>query len=255
MPSKPTIRRVCGACSVEFFAPLPRVRKGLAKFCSPQCNGKQTAVLKARPIMDRIWASVEKTATCWLWTAKKVDGKGYGQIVISGHQGKTAQVHRVVYEALVGPIPKGLLLDHLCRVHRCCRPDHLEPVTQSENQRRGLAARPSRLRLSGSPCPVCAGPVWIDARGIGGWNKAFCSPACQRESRRGAVRGYRRIGKRDGWICHVCRLPIDPSAPRPSDGCAVVDHVVPLALGGAKRDPGNVRIAHYRCNRAKGARP
>lgn len=134
MPAKATISRVCGACGVEFFAPLHRVQKGLAKFCSPKCNGVQLRIDRTVPLMDRLWANVEKTATCWLWTAKKVDGKGYGQIT----EGKRAyQVHRVVYEALVGPIPDGLQLDHLCRVRRCCRPNHLEPVTQTENQRRG----------------------------------------------------------------------------------------------------------------------
>jgi hypothetical protein len=129
--------------------------------------------------MDRIWANVEKTATCWLWTAKKVDGKGYGQIVLSGHHGKTAQVHRVVYEALVGPIPEGLQLDHLCRVRRCCRPNHLEPVTQTENQRRGFGfagvnARKTHCaqghpfddantiirKRGGRDCRICARAAW-----------------------------------------------------------------------------------------------
>lgn len=46
------------------------------------------------------------------------------------------RAHRVVYESLVGPIPAGLELDHTCRVRRCVNPDHLEPVTHAENQRR-----------------------------------------------------------------------------------------------------------------------
>jgi hypothetical protein len=47
-------------------------------------------------------------------------------------------VHRDVYEQLVGPIPEGLVLDHLCRNRSCCNPAHLEPVTTAENVRRGL---------------------------------------------------------------------------------------------------------------------
>jgi hypothetical protein len=46
-------------------------------------------------------------------------------------------VHRWVYEQLVGPIPAGLVLDHLCRNPACVRPMHLEPVTQQENILRG----------------------------------------------------------------------------------------------------------------------
>jgi hypothetical protein len=46
-----------------------------------------------------------------------------------------------VYELLVGPIPAGLVIDHLCRVPSCMNPAHLEPVTNAENIRRGYAAR------------------------------------------------------------------------------------------------------------------
>lgn len=51
--------------------------------------------------------------------------------------GKPRRAHRVAYELLVGPIPEGLVLDHLCRVRHCVNPDHLEPVTKRENERRG----------------------------------------------------------------------------------------------------------------------
>lgn len=56
------------------------------------------------------------------------------------------RVHRVVYELLVGPIPEGLQLDHLCRNRVCGNPDHLEPVTNRENWIRGenLTARTVR---------------------------------------------------------------------------------------------------------------
>lgn len=51
--------------------------------------------------------------------------------------GERKVVHRIAYELLVGPIPDGLQLDHLCRVRNCVNPDHLEPVTGQENMRRG----------------------------------------------------------------------------------------------------------------------
>ena len=51
--------------------------------------------------------------------------------------GEKKFAHRIGYEQLVGPIPKGLELDHLCRVRHCVNPDHLEPVTHKENTLRG----------------------------------------------------------------------------------------------------------------------
>jgi hypothetical protein len=71
---------------------------------------------------------------CLIWTGAK-NSKGYATKV---HDGKTAYVHRLAYEALFGPIPEGLQLDHLCRVRACYNALHLEAVTLQENVRRGL---------------------------------------------------------------------------------------------------------------------
>lgn len=57
-----------------------------------------------------------------------------------------AAAHRFVYELLVGPIPAGLTIDHLCRVTSCVRPDHLEPVTNAENVRRMNVSRRQEAR-------------------------------------------------------------------------------------------------------------
>lgn len=71
---------------------------------------------------------------CWLWEGKAKTIGGYGQ---TGFRGKKLMVHRVTYTELVGLIPEGLPLDHLCRQRLCVNPKHLEPVTQKENVRRG----------------------------------------------------------------------------------------------------------------------
>ena len=86
-------------------------------------------------LYQRFWAKVNKTDTCWLWTA--CASHGYGRIKVGGGFGKMLQAHRVAYEMLVGPIPEGLHLDHLCRVTLCVNPNHLEPVTPRENILRG----------------------------------------------------------------------------------------------------------------------
>ena len=69
---------------------------------------------------------------CWAWTAC-INSKGYGCIAVAG---KSQLAHRVSYELVVGPIPDGLQIDHLCRNTVCCNPDHLEPVTAKENIQR-----------------------------------------------------------------------------------------------------------------------
>jgi hypothetical protein len=70
----------------------------------------------------------EEVDGCWIWRGR-IDPNGYGTI------GRNF-AHRVMYERHVGPIPKGLHLDHLCRVRSCVNPKHLEAVSCAENVRR-----------------------------------------------------------------------------------------------------------------------
>lgn len=93
-------------------------------------------------IEPRFWANVTVDDNgCWIWNACRVPAN-YGQVTryINGIRKKFG-THRYTYEHLVGPIPDGLQLDHLCRVRPCCNPAHLEPVTGPENSRRGGEAR------------------------------------------------------------------------------------------------------------------
>lgn len=82
---------------------------------------------------------------CWEWYGALNDA-GYG-MVYSNKTRRPQRVHRLMYEFLVGPIPDGLTLDHLCRNRKCVRPAHLEPVTRGENIRRGIGPQLNRERM------------------------------------------------------------------------------------------------------------
>ena len=145
------------------------------------------------------------TDECWPWS-KSLFPTGYGQICWSeGGRKVTALAHRVVYEALVGPIPDGLDLDHTCHnrdescrggatcKHRACvNPEHLEPATNKENARRGRAGIVSgALQRAKTCCPqghqYDSVNTFTDRRG---WR------SCRACSRAKVARRYRI--KRDG---------------------------------------------------------
>jgi len=96
---------------------------------------------------DRFFEKVDASGDCWEWMANR-DKDGYGKLTSLGRYWRA---HRFVWEALVGPIPEGMVIDHLCKNTSCVNPDHLEPVTAAENLHRGesIQANFARNRL----CP------------------------------------------------------------------------------------------------------
>lgn len=84
----------------------------------------------------RFWAKVElpdPETGCMAWTGVKIRC-GYGRFWLGGSM---YLAHRVAWTLVNGPIPPGLVIDHLCRNRACVNPLHLEVVTNRENTVRG----------------------------------------------------------------------------------------------------------------------
>jgi len=176
-------------------------------------------------LLERLWPLIDKTATHWWWTGGRFR-EGYGRVCVSRD---CRGVHRVVWEALRGPIPPGLVVCHACDVdfpagdttyRACCNPDHLFLATRAENtadmvakkrsawgDRNGMRRPPPPARPRGVPgrkpqpriacvCEVCGKPFEITQadfrRGRGRW----CGHACASTKERAPNRTCPRCGKR-----------------------------------------------------------
>lgn len=95
---------------------------------------ERAAMYDHTTLPQRIWRNITVDESgCWVWEAH-LQSAGYAQVMIDGQR---FLLHRLTYTMFVGPIPDGLQIDHLCRVRRCVNPEHLDPVTPTENTMRG----------------------------------------------------------------------------------------------------------------------
>ena len=96
--------------------------------------------------LRRFEEKIDRSGDCWIWTGTALQS-GYGVI---HRDGKRLYAHRVSYETYVGPIPEGLVIDHLCRNPPCVNPDHLEAVRQGTNTKRGTG--PTAVNAAKTHC-------------------------------------------------------------------------------------------------------
>jgi hypothetical protein len=101
------------------------------------------------PVETRFWAKVDRTGSCWEWTAYR-QGSGYGWFWVRGQGPQRVSVlaHRMAWELTHGPIPDGLCVCHHCDNPPCCNPVHLFLGTDSDNKvdawNKGRGTRPCK---------------------------------------------------------------------------------------------------------------
>lgn len=93
-------------------------------------------------IAENFWGKVHKSDTCWYWEGS-INNCGYGQLYADGGM---HLAHRIAYELERQTIPKGKVIDHLCRVRNCVNPYHLEAVTYKQNTFRGMGPASENAR-------------------------------------------------------------------------------------------------------------
>ncbi len=127
----------CGCGEITNLAPHTNHKRGRVK-------GRPYRFIKGHNNRDvgisnnlGVAYTVDNKTGCWLWGCSKTP-TGYGQF---RYKGKNVYAHRHFYEKYKELIPDGYCIDHLCRSRACVNPDHMEPVTQAENVRRGIQTK------------------------------------------------------------------------------------------------------------------
>lgn len=131
MSTQPKTRHCANCGSVMVKRPKEGRAFGRRRFCSRSCAGKGELGTPAQRFLAKVSVG-DGAGSCWMWTGATTTG--YGSFAVHHSQGRVL-AHRFSYEHFVGPIPNGLVLDHICQTPLCVNPDHLRPVTQADNSR------------------------------------------------------------------------------------------------------------------------
>jgi hypothetical protein len=138
---------------------------------------------------ETFWNRVDATGDCWIWMGSRSNGRGaiYGNLNLNGIHEKA---HRASWKILVGEIPIGKILDHLCRNTLCVNPDHLEPVTHKENCQRGVAGAITANRQK-SKTHCLRGHAFDEHNTLKKKNGSRDCRECKNGLRRGIYEGWR----------------------------------------------------------------
>lgn len=99
---------------------------------------------------QRIASKIEVTEDgCWMWRAA-ICRYGYGALRVDG---STRRAHRHIYEQLVGPIPEGLEVHHVCETRACVNPAHMQTMTPREHRALSRGKPHDRAREDRPACP------------------------------------------------------------------------------------------------------
>lgn len=119
--------------------------------------------LEVMQVLDRLFARcVETPSGCWEYAGPQV-GHGYGRITVNR---KSEYTHRMAYRGMVGEIPRGLQIDHLCRNTICANPWHMEVVTPAINRERQAAAIGRRSRCRADLHVLDTANTYVSPRGL-----------------------------------------------------------------------------------------
>lgn len=193
----------------------------------------------------RFYQYTDRTGDCWTWT--RATRSGYGVLQIDG---RAVNMHRWSYEHFKGPIPDGLVVDHLCNNRICVNPDHLEVKTVKENVLRGTG--PSAINSRKTHC--VKGHSLDDAYTDGNMRRCRQCSNEDNKLRRIRTRAHNPkpeiIANRDGWDCALCHGTIDKFLKFPDPMSASVDHTISLNDNGP-HTLNNMQLAHLGCNSRK----
>ncbi len=132
-------------------------------------------------VADRIENKIERITEsgCWIWTGS-LTNNGYGRVSVSR---KIVVAHKISYLIYRGDIPKGLTLDHLCRVRCCVNPWHLEPVTMRENIMRGESFASKNAKKEFCPAGHQYSGENLAIQVSGGRKGRYCRECARRKSK------------------------------------------------------------------------
>ena len=92
---------------------------------------------RAKPIEERFWSFVKRGEPdeCWLWTGALQQPRGYGKLRVGRRGQSNVYAHRLAWAIMVGPIPPGYDVHHVCGNKRCCNPKHLQLIAREDHIR------------------------------------------------------------------------------------------------------------------------